>query len=644
MITASDQTSPQTIIRTRSRTSRRWQVWAFLGSILVATGALSAWAGPVFSQDSPDAHSAHHPPAATSEQPTVPPANSATAPTAPPQTPAASPMASPIGGMGEMMGQMMGQPIKQFYPSLMDMPTLTPEARQFIEREAQRRLAAGVQSITTGETELHHAMAEKDPVAIQKAAAGVREGLLQAESGAAALRALSEGQEPRQIALTWFKGQMSVPTKDGMSMSDGPLGLSWYHLTTMAFLGIFVVATLVIHFARMRRVSGLVARLANRASEPIPSGTAPPPVTPGMPPPPPAPGAPPPAADGSGGSRPASAGPPAPAAAPAPAVRRRPWSGTLRVAAIFPETHDTKTFRVMNPQGGSIPFTFLPGQFLTFSVAIDGKRFRRSYTIASSPTQTGYVEVTVKRQEHRAVSQYLHDHVAVGSLLDVSAPAGRLTFTEEMGREGIVLIAGGVGITPMMSVTRYLTDTSFPGEIFLLFGARTTEDFVFREELEHLQRRHANLHIAATMSRAEGTAWMGPEGPVSKEFIAHAVPEISRRHIHLCGPPPMMDAVKAALAELGVPKEQVMTEAFGPAEGMAPADSLETAHPAEAPSPPPSATPSPAPSLSSPVVQKAGNGASPPLAASADSVHDFGEDRGSAGEPARARGGGSDRG
>ena len=62
-------------------------------------------------------------------------------------------------------------------------------------------------------------------------------------------------------------------------------------------------------------------------------------------------------------------------------------------------------------------------------------------------------------------------------------------------------------------------------------------------------------------------------------------PEISRRHVHLCGPPPMMDAVKPELAELGVPKDQVETEAIGPAEGMAPADSLETTYPAEAASP-----------------------------------------------------------
>ena len=365
---------------------------------------------------------------------------------------------------------------------------------------------------------------------------------------------------------------------------------------------------------------GLVARLANRPPEEVPRGGTLPPPTPAVPPPPPIPGNPPPGTADSGRLQPTEAGPPASAAAPLPAStgRRRPWSGTLRVAAIFQETHDTKTFRMMNPQGGGIPFTFLPGQFLTFSAEIEGKRIRRSYTIASSPIQSGYVEVTVKRQEHGGVSQYLHDRVAVGSLVDLTAPAGRFTFTGE--EASIVLIAGGVGITPMMSVMRYLTDISYPGEIFFLFGARTTEDFIFREELEYLQRRHANLHIAATMSRAAGTAWMGPEGPVSKEFIAHAVPEISRRRIHLCGPPPMMDAVKAELAELDVPKERVETEAFGPAEGMVPPDSLEAMPPAEAPHPaeaPPPATPAPSPpTVPSPVARTGGNGASPPLDAS----------------------------
>ena len=331
----------------------------------------------------------------------------------------------------------------------------------------------------------------------------------------------------------------------------------------MLFLGAFVLGTLLIHFARMRRISELTARLAAH-----PAGTAvAAPVLPPMAPPVTA-------AAGAVHPSPAPSTPALPADKAAPIAQASRWSGPLRVAAIFRETHDVKTFRMVNPDGGVLPFTFLPGQFLTFSVEIDGKRVRRSYTIASSPAATAYVDVTVKRQEHHGISAFLHDRVKAGDLLDIAAASGRFTFTGE--EDGIVLIAGGVGITPMMSVIRYLTDVSFPGEIFLLYGARSTEDFIFRDELEHLQRRHENLHIAATMARAAGTAWMGPEGPITKDFIRQAVPEIARRHIHLCGPPPMMEAVKTELTELGVPKERIETEAFGPAEGMVPHDALET--------------------------------------------------------------------
>ena len=500
----------------------------------------------------------------------------------------------------------MGAPLKAFYPWLMNLPQLTPEARQFIEDEAKRRLSAGSDAIGRGQVGLHHAMASNDPAALQAAAAGLREGLQNIESGTAALRALTDGAAPRQMALAWFRGQTGLNQQDATS-EPGPFGWSWFHLIAMLFLGAFVLGSLLIHFARMRRISELTARLAESPAGAAPAPTLPPAAPPASPvgssagaPPVPAP----PAPSSSGNS--ASPGAAAALAggrgnAAAPIARASRWSGPLRIAAIFQETHDTKTFRMVNPDGGVIPFMFLPGQFLTFSVEIDGKRVRRSYTIASSPTVTAYVEVTVKRQEHHGVSAFLHDRVTVGSLLDISAASGRFTFTGE--EDSIVLIAGGVGITPMMSVIRYLTDVSFPGEIFLLFGARSTEDFAFREELEYRQRRYANLHIAATMSRAAGTAWMGHEGSITKEFIAQAVPEISRRHVHLCGPPPMMEAVRAELAELGVPKERIETEAFGPAEGMVPHDAVETDI-VQAKSAPPPAIP-PAVAVSGPAMEPA---------------------------------------
>ena len=486
----------------------------------------------------------------------------------------------------------MGTTPKQFYPSLMEMPKLTPEARQYIEGEAQQRLSQGIAEITSSEARLHEALAAKDSAAMQQAASGVRQGLEGIESGVAGLRALEQNQQPREIALAWFRGQLSLAEPDQTPGSAEPFGLSWYHLTVMGFLGLFVILTLLIHFARMRRVSELVARLATR-----PTGAGPP-ANP-LPIPPSVKAGPPPSRPTGSTAPPSTA---APSQAPPAALSRR-WSGALRVAAIFRETPDVKTFRLVNPQGGVLPFTFLPGQFITFSAEVEGRRVRRSYTIASSPMQTAYLEVTVRRQEHHGVSAYLHDRVTVGSLLDVSAASGRFTFTGE--ENSIVLIAGGVGITPMMSVIRYLIDVSFPGDIYFLFGARSTEDFIFREELEYLQRRHENLHVAATMSRAAGTAWMGPEGPITKEFIANAVPDIAHRHVHLCGPPPMMDAVKAALSALGIPAERVETEAFGPAAGMVPPDALHTDQPEAAPITPPSQEAT----LSAPPAGAAGNGA-----------------------------------
>ena len=220
----------------------------------------------------------------------------------------------------------------------------------------------------------------------------------------------------------------------------------------------------------------------------------------------------------------------------------------------------------MNPIGGALPFDYLPGQFLTVTAQLEGKPVKRSYTIASSPTRHDYAEITVKREESGQVSKFMDDHVKVGDLLEFSGPAGSFTFT---GRECncILLIAGGVGITPMMSVLRYLLDRSWPGDIFLLFSIGHPEDFIFREEIEYLARRHTNVRVAVTASRAEGTDWKGPRGRITKQLILQSVPDVAKRYVHICGPVPMMEEAKKLLAEVGVPTERIKSEAFGPVLG-----------------------------------------------------------------------------
>lgn len=475
----------------------------------------------------------------------------------------ASPGGMGRGGMGEM-GEMGGRPRKEFYPSLMDMPSVSAEQRQRIESQARAQLNTATEGIASAEAALRQANARADSAGAEQATSRLRDALNEAKSAATTLRALSEGKPPQQIALDWFRTQLNLPT---LAVSgEAGLGLSWFHVVTMAVLATFTVAMILVYVLRLRRANALVQRLTSAPAVAALSRTPATPAPPTAPPPPAASPAPPAAAPP---AQAGEAGRPSSAVAASPTATAGHWKGRLQVAAIFRETKDVKTFRLEHPDGGPIPFSFLPGQFLTYSAEIDGKLVRRSYTIASSAAQTAYVETTIKREEPGIFSDYMHDKVKQGDLIEVTAPFGAFTFRGEEA-DSVVLIGGGVGITPLMAAIRYLFDTAWRGAIFLVYGVQTTEHFIFRDELEYLQRRMPNLHVIATMARAAGTSWMGPQGHVTKELLTQSVPDVVKRRVHLCGPPGMMEAMKKLLAELGVPSDQVKTEAFGPARGAVP--------------------------------------------------------------------------
>jgi len=238
------------------------------------------------------------------------------------------------------------------------------------------------------------------------------------------------------------------------------------------------------------------------------------------------------------------------------------WKGQLRIGSIVAETPSVKTFRLLPIDASVLPFTFVPGQFLNVAFWIGGARMNRSYSISSSPNQREYVELTVRREPRGAVSRHIDDLLEVGEEIEAGGPVGRFTF-DGTEADSVVLISGGVGITPMMSITRYLTERSWPGEIFFIYACRAPVDYIFQKELPALERQNPKLHVMVTMSRAEGTDWKGPRGHLTKELLTKTVPNLASRRVHLCGPPTMMDSAKALLAELGVPPEQMKTEAFG---------------------------------------------------------------------------------
>lgn len=550
------------------------------GAAMVAALSIAAVAQP------PTDHTVHH----QDEPKSAPPA------AAPKPVPAPGPGTANTGAAG--MEHMMAVEKRQLFPSLIAMPPASDTERQRMAAEAHARMSRGLPLIVGAGDEAMRHFSTRDYEGLRAAASRAREGIDLLDSGLSTHLALAAGRDGPAIALDWFKSQMALSPPQGNS--DGRTGnISPGHLTAMLLLTLLAGGLLALQVARHRRLRAILAvERPSRSAAPPPAArliVAPPPELPNRQPP----------ANDVVPSR----------EMPAP----KAWSGQLRVAQIIRETPSIKTFRLIDPSGTVLPFDYLPGQFMQVEIAAEGGPLRRAYTLASSPTRKAYAELTIKREAKGQVSQHLHDHVAVGDALKVSAPYGHFTFTG-MDDDAIVLIGGGVGVTPLMSVVRYLTDLAWPGQIYFIYAARSTEEFAFRAELEYLQQRHRNLQVLATMLRSEGTTWMGPQGQITRELLLAAVPELSRRRVHLCGPPPMMTTVKALLLELGVAADRIHTESFGPPSR--PADVLPPAPPAAAtaariattlPAGPPAAAPARTPQIAAASVVFARSGKSAPL-------------------------------
>lgn len=248
--------------------------------------------------------------------------------------------------------------------------------------------------------------------------------------------------------------------------------------------------------------------------------------------------------------------PDTPIAAPAaPAAPRRP-AGPMPtpVLAVFDETPEIRTFRMARPEG----FEFQAGQFLTVQIQLDGRPATRCYTISSSPDARGYVEISVKRQGQ--VSRTLHSTVRPGTLLAIRPPAGAFVYPAGDDRP-IVLVSGGVGCTPMMSMLRHAVSREPSRPVLYLHSARTPEDIAFRQELALVARRHPQVRIVIALTRASDPGEHYP-GRIDEGLLREVVPSPAESLFYVCGPTAMIAGVKETLARIGVPAGQVRSEAF----------------------------------------------------------------------------------
>lgn len=261
-----------------------------------------------------------------------------------------------------------------------------------------------------------------------------------------------------------------------------------------------------------------------------------------------------------GGPRPISLPPPAPAPPPrARAAREGAPSPFIQVPvlATIDETPDIKTIRVSRPP----EFDFEAGQFLTLRVQVDGTPLARCYSISSPPAASGYLEISIKRQG--VVSNALHAIAKPGSLLSVRAPNGRFVYPAD--DRPLLLLAGGVGITPLMSMLRHAVLTEPSRRVTLLYAARTTADFAYRDELMSLARRHPHIRPFFVVSREPAHPSDVYPGRIDETLLRTVVPDLPQSIALMCGPAPMIEGLRELLAGLGVPGNQIRYEVFSPA-------------------------------------------------------------------------------
>ncbi|GEM_PF-479045 len=234
------------------------------------------------------------------------------------------------------------------------------------------------------------------------------------------------------------------------------------------------------------------------------------------------------------------------------------WRGKLFVSGIQDETPGVKTF-ILTGVNGELPFSFIAGQYLRVFLPLK-RSLIRNYTIASAPSDNTHVHLTIKKEENGKGSTFLHEHVSVGDLLEVEAPYGHFTLSGISTETSLVLIAGGVGITPLVSVIRELVMQGSVMPVTLLYGCRSPNSIIFHKELLTIAKKHRWFSYTPVVSEADDS-WNGKVGRIEKDTIKE-INDLLLSRIHICGPKPMMTAIKAILNELNVPGDNIHTESF----------------------------------------------------------------------------------
>ncbi|MFC3023713.1 MOSC N-terminal beta barrel domain-containing protein [Vibrio zhugei] len=221
---------------------------------------------------------------------------------------------------------------------------------------------------------------------------------------------------------------------------------------------------------------------------------------------------------------------------------------------------DFVTFWLRTKSGERIHYR--PGQSLPIELHIDGKLVTRHYSLSSSPTRPDSLAISVKRVAGGRVSNWLMEHLQVGDSLVVREPEGRFYLGDEAASSApLLLLSAGSGITPMLSMLRYLADRHQLNDVVFFHQCRSKADIPCMQELEQLNHQHPGLAVRLCLTQPDGD-WHGLKGRLSLSHIK-PIDKLEQRQVYVCGPEGFMNKAKQLLTKKGLPESAYHQESFG---------------------------------------------------------------------------------
>lgn len=238
-----------------------------------------------------------------------------------------------------------------------------------------------------------------------------------------------------------------------------------------------------------------------------------------------------------------------------------PWQEAV-IEGIVPETPTIKSF-LLRPQRWR---AFTAGQHLDVRLtAPDGYQAQRSYSVASAPEAEGTYELVVERLDDGEVSPYFHDVAAIGDTIEIRGPFGGHFAWRASDGGPLLLIGGGSGVAPLMSIVRHRSERGSDVRVVLLYAARTWDDVIFREELIARDEAEDNFDVLFSLSRDIARRPQDAGRRIDCPLLAHALERVGAEPLltFVCGSNPFVGAVTSHLLDLHLPPETIRTERFG---------------------------------------------------------------------------------